>query len=410
MAIQEPSSPLWTAVKAVYDSSPPDLEEVATQAGDGWRGGVDVLHGGATQSTAAATGAQQAWMDPQGTTFAGDVTAQADVMGEIQGQMLLAAARADTYAQQLVSAKSTIVSTIATYEPIYALLGNPLFGDLGRWLQVQLATSIGDNLRDMIAEAAASLATGTPGTPPEQEPAPPPEPPAEQPDDGWSWSDIGHTALDVLGLVPVVGEAFDGVNAAWYASEGDWLNAGLSAAAMIPLAGWMTTGGKLGYKFVTNLDTLKTWAKNRPAGVPAGATQLPWTPNAKFPTGLKYQWEHLGAADPTVAGAKVGPTATPTRIGEGDAGRKVVWRAHGSDPGVAPGFNAAEGPVYRVNIGNHYLDEYGGKYTANALQANKAANDTHIPFDTRTFPAPDSKPVWMPPNPVAMGGPNSDED
>ncbi|MPZ80748.1 MAG: hypothetical protein GEV28_10260 [Actinophytocola sp.] len=36
--IPEPSSPLWSTVKAVYDPWPQDLEEVARQLGDGWRG------------------------------------------------------------------------------------------------------------------------------------------------------------------------------------------------------------------------------------------------------------------------------------------------------------------------------------------------------------------------------------
>jgi len=55
----------------------------------------------------------------------------------------------------------------------------------------------------------------------------------------------GHTILDVLGLVPLLGEPADAVNAGWYSAEGDWVNAGLSAAALIPFAGAAFTGGKL---------------------------------------------------------------------------------------------------------------------------------------------------------------------
>jgi hypothetical protein len=55
----------------------------------------------------------------------------------------------------------------------------------------------------------------------------------------------GHTILDVLGLIPLVGEPADAVNAAWYAAEDDWVDAGLSAAALIPFAGAAFTGGKL---------------------------------------------------------------------------------------------------------------------------------------------------------------------
>ena len=55
---------------------------------------------------------------------------------------------------------------------------------------------------------------------------------------------MAHTGLDALGIVPALGEAADGANAALYAYEGDYLNAGLSAAAMIPIGGWLATGGK----------------------------------------------------------------------------------------------------------------------------------------------------------------------
>lgn len=59
-------------------------------------------------------------------------------------------------------------------------------------------------------------------------------------------ADAGHTVLDVAGLVPVIGEAADGLNAAWYTAEGDYLNASLSAAAMIPVVGSVATGARLG--------------------------------------------------------------------------------------------------------------------------------------------------------------------
>jgi hypothetical protein len=63
-----------------------------------------------------------------------------------------------------------------------------------------------------------------------------------------SWKDWGHTALDVLGMVPAVGNIADGINAAWYAAEGDIKNAGLSAAAAIPGLGLFSGGTKLSLK------------------------------------------------------------------------------------------------------------------------------------------------------------------
>ncbi len=71
------------------------------------------------------------------------------------------------------------------------------------------------------------------------------------------WKDVGtealngvQTALDVAGLVPGFGEIADGVNVLIYAGRGDLVNAGLSAAAMIPFLGWGATGGKAVNKVV----------------------------------------------------------------------------------------------------------------------------------------------------------------
>ncbi|MDI2588769.1 T7SS effector LXG polymorphic toxin [Psychrobacillus sp. NEAU-3TGS] len=60
--------------------------------------------------------------------------------------------------------------------------------------------------------------------------------------------DIFQTVLDVAGLVPVIGEAADGLNGVIYSARGDTLNAALSFGAMIPIAGWASTGGKFAKK------------------------------------------------------------------------------------------------------------------------------------------------------------------
>lgn len=72
-----------------------------------------------------------------------------------------------------------------------------------------------------------------------------------------NWGDVGHTALDVAGLIPVAGAAFDGVHAAWYAAEGDWKNAALSAAGAVPFAGDAATAAKLGSKAVDAANAAK---------------------------------------------------------------------------------------------------------------------------------------------------------
>ncbi len=73
----------------------------------------------------------------------------------------------------------------------------------------------------------------------------------------WSLSDVVHTTLDVVGLVPGLGEIADGVNAVIYLAEGNYTDAGLSAAAMIPFAGTAATVAK----FAKNADKAITSVK-----------------------------------------------------------------------------------------------------------------------------------------------------
>tara|TARA_R100001198_G_scaffold33716_1_gene18105 strand:- start:2015 stop:2851 length:837 start_codon:yes stop_codon:yes gene_type:complete len=78
------------------------------------------------------------------------------------------------------------------------------------------------------------------------------------------FSDWGHLALDVAGMIPLVGVAADGINAAWYAGEGDWENAALSGLAAIPGAGQAATATKLARKGMKLGDQIVTSAKNNP--------------------------------------------------------------------------------------------------------------------------------------------------
>lgn len=59
-----------------------------------------------------------------------------------------------------------------------------------------------------------------------------------------------HLFLDIAGTVPIVGEVCDITNGVIYTIEGDGLNATLSYAGAIPIAGWGATGAKLAIKTV----------------------------------------------------------------------------------------------------------------------------------------------------------------
>ena len=66
-----------------------------------------------------------------------------------------------------------------------------------------------------------------------------------------------HTALDVVGFIPVVGDIADGVNALIYLGEGDWQNAALSGIAIVPVLGSAATAGRLGTKGVKLIKGLR---------------------------------------------------------------------------------------------------------------------------------------------------------
>ena len=54
-----------------------------------------------------------------------------------------------------------------------------------------------------------------------------------------NWLDgiTGHDILDLLGMLPGIGFVFDGINAAWFAQEGDYYNAACSLVSALPGAG-----------------------------------------------------------------------------------------------------------------------------------------------------------------------------
>jgi len=68
--------------------------------------------------------------------------------------------------------------------------------------------------------------------------------------------------LDVVGLIPIIGEPADGANALIYEVRGDHLNAALSGASMIPIAGWLGTGGKFVNKAIKYSDEAASLAKS----------------------------------------------------------------------------------------------------------------------------------------------------
>jgi len=69
-----------------------------------------------------------------------------------------------------------------------------------------------------------------------------------------STMDIVRGALDIAGFIPVLGAIPDGINATIYVAEGDWVNAGISAFAMIPAIGDGAKAGVMAGKAVVKVS------------------------------------------------------------------------------------------------------------------------------------------------------------
>ncbi|MEJ3749690.1 DNRLRE domain-containing protein [Actinomycetes bacterium KLBMP 9797] len=155
-----------------------------------------------------------------------------------------------------------------------------------------------------------------------------------------SFSDIGHAVLDVAGLVPGVGEVADLANAAWYAAEGDYANAALSAASAIPFAGYAATAAK-GVKYAAKgldaaqsaskaADTARSGAKA--ADVAQGAGRAAPNPGKATSGGSGP----TGGAKATGGGGSAGPAKAGTRTSGGSAAsRGASCTANSFVPGTA---------------------------------------------------------------------------
>jgi Pretoxin HINT domain len=89
---------------------------------------------------------------------------------------------------------------------------------------------------------------------------------------GFSFSDIGHAVLDVAGLVPVVGEVADVANGIWYAAEGNYVDAALSFASAIPVAGYGASAAKAVRYGDKAVDAARTVARQGDNIADAGRT------------------------------------------------------------------------------------------------------------------------------------------
>jgi RHS repeat-associated protein len=91
--------------------------------------------------------------------------------------------------------------------------------------------------------------------------------------------DALQLGLDLLGLIPGAGEPFDLINAGISAARGDYVGAGLSMAAMVPIAGMAATAGKAGRRAIVigeNMTRVKAAANAMDAAAYRPWKILPW--------------------------------------------------------------------------------------------------------------------------------------
>jgi hypothetical protein len=158
VGMPEPNSPLWSAVKAIDDSWPPDDEVAARDLGRALGRGAEAMAQGAQQTGKAGADAVAAWLDAAGEKFGGKVDQFTRTASQVDQSIRNVAAHAERYGQELESAKTAITSTIAANERTHAQLANPLLVGIGPALQQAHAGKIAGDLRKMIDEKAAALA------------------------------------------------------------------------------------------------------------------------------------------------------------------------------------------------------------------------------------------------------------
>ncbi|WP_158888990.1 putative T7SS-secreted protein [Amycolatopsis anabasis] len=150
--------------------------------------------------------------------------------------------RGQTLTQQANAAHNHAVAEASAQTQANAGRGDPTvvqpppFNDTGEEYR-QAAREILDRARhqlDQVADESANALNELAAAAPSED------------DEETTASKVGHTILDGLGMIPVVGELADGANAAWHALQGHAGEAALSGAAAIPIAGWAAGAGKIG--------------------------------------------------------------------------------------------------------------------------------------------------------------------
>lgn len=102
---------------------------------------------------------------------------------------------------------------------------------------------------------------------------------------GMSWSELAHSVLDVAGMIPGVGEIADVANGLLYLAEGNYVEAGLSLASAIPVAGNAIGAARIARKAGKQVDEALDGgaALNKAERTESAVPDAPTPPKEKVP-------------------------------------------------------------------------------------------------------------------------------
>jgi len=179
-------------------------------------------------------------------------------------------------------------------------------------------------------------------------------------------TDVGHTVLDLGGMIPILGEPFDAVNGLWYVAEGNTTEAVLSFASVIPVVGTAVAGTKLGLKMQDAASGIARNVKGRFGRLKCPTLLATNESSARFNPGCKYfnvKRENIDFYNPDDILAK----AQLDGFSPEQATRLMDWMLNHADPSILVKFVDNPGLVSAWKV----LDDAGASLKSNILAVEK---------------------------------------
>ena len=205
-----------------------------------------------------------------------------------------------------------------------------------------------------------------------------------------NWLDgiTGHDILDLLGMLPGIGFVFDGINAAWYAKEGDYYNAACSLVSALPGA-----GDALGVfaKTGKSCKLVTAFHKTGSAGnLMIGSYELGKTADKYISGDASFTWEEIKGDL-----FKVAMTGTSMWGSAKDFGTSYCFVA-----GTLVTTEDGQEPIEEIEVGDKVLseDETTGEVavkTVTETYINETDELIHIGVNGETISATPSHPFYV---------------